>query len=91
VLLIVKVAEPSLRGDRLVKAALHAGFGIAEYWVVGIAGGSILVHTASGEGGYASVRETRRGDAPVPPLLPSLALAVADMVGPPLDSPAPIL
>ncbi len=90
-LLVIEVAESSLRGDRTVKARLYAEFGIAEYWIVDVAGGALIIHLGPSREGYTEVREARRGEVLRPLAFPDLAVAVADILGPPLDSPAPIL
>lgn len=43
--LIVEVAHSSLRRDLNVKAAIYAGGGFAEYWVVDLVARRIVVHT----------------------------------------------
>jgi Uma2 family endonuclease len=43
-LLVIEVADDSLRKDRLVKASLYAAFDIPEYWIVDLAGRRIEVH-----------------------------------------------
>jgi len=43
-LLVIEVADASLRKDRLVKASLYAAFGISEYWIVNLTGRRIEVH-----------------------------------------------
>ena len=44
-LLLVEVAESSLRKDRLVKAAIYAENAAPEYWIVDLSSRSIFVHT----------------------------------------------
>lgn len=36
-LLVIEVADTTLRKDRLVKAPVYAGAGVAEYWIVNVA------------------------------------------------------
>jgi Uma2 family endonuclease len=43
-LLIIEVADTSLRYDRGTKAGLYARFGIPEYWIVNLGEGCIEVH-----------------------------------------------
>jgi len=42
--LVVEVADTSLRDDRTVKAGLYAQAGIAEYWVVDLVGRAVDIH-----------------------------------------------
>jgi Uma2 family endonuclease len=81
VLLLVEVADSSLREDRDVKAAIYAKHGVPELWVVDLAGTRVLVHTNPCPDGYGNVREARAGDRVAPVLLPEAILAVADILG----------
>ena len=61
VLLLVEVAETSLDADRDYKLPLYARNGIAEVWIVDIAGGVVEVNRRPGPTGYSeSVRRSRR-------------------------------
>jgi Uma2 family endonuclease len=63
VILLIEVAETSLKYDRGSKRALYAEAGITEYWVVNVAGGTVEVYTDPGEDEYKLVRKVRRGEA----------------------------
>ena len=82
VMLLIEVADSSLRMDREVKAPLYARHRIPEYWIVDLAGGAVLVHRDPSPEGYRTVREARAGEVLAPVLLPEVALAVADILGP---------
>lgn len=73
VLLVIEVAETSLAYDTGEKAALYAAAGIADYWVVDVAGRVIEVRRDPVAGRYRSLK-THTGDDPLSPL------AVADVV-----------
>jgi Uma2 family endonuclease len=76
VLLLVEVAESSLKYDRGAKRKLYAEAGIAEYWVVNLVKGVVEVYTDPREGKYQSVRTVRRGEMlPLPGGLGSIAVA----------------
>lgn len=79
-LLVIEVAQTSLRVDATVKAALYAEAAIPVYWIVDVARGLVLVHTAPVAGGYQSVVERRPGDILTVPHLPTLAIPVAAIV-----------
>ena len=81
VLLLVEVADSSLRIDREVKGPLYARAGIPEYWIVDLAGRTVLAHRDPGPEGYAAVRETRAGEALAPLRLPAATVAVAEILG----------
>lgn len=65
VLLIIEIADASLRYDTEVKLPLYARHGIAEVWVLDVDGQRLTRHREPGPGGY------ERGDAP------DLATAIA--------------
>jgi Uma2 family endonuclease len=43
-LLVVEVADSSLKQDRLTKAAIYAAASVPEYWIVNIRGQQVEVH-----------------------------------------------
>jgi Uma2 family endonuclease len=55
VLLVVEVADSSLRFDRKVKLPLYARAGIAEVWLADLRARVLEVHRGPGEVGYAEV------------------------------------
>ena len=59
VLLIIEVADSSLRYDREVKLPLYARQGIPEVWIVDLAAQAVVVHRKPENGAYADV--TRHG------------------------------
>lgn len=52
VLLVIEVAETTLAFDVGTKVALYARAGIAEAWVVDVAGGSVRIYRQPGPSGY---------------------------------------
>jgi Uma2 family endonuclease len=71
-LLVVEIASSSLSFDRGRKAALYAGEGIAEYWVIDANKGRAWLHRAPSAEGYGSVVPVTR-DAELRPAAPELA------------------
>ena len=55
VLLVVEIADTSVKFDLTVKARLYARAGIADYWVVDIPARRIIVHRDPRDGQYRSV------------------------------------
>lgn len=45
-LLVVEVADSSLKMDRLTKAMVYAAAGVPEYWIVNVRAGQVEVHRA---------------------------------------------
>ncbi|WP_395145357.1 Uma2 family endonuclease [Armatimonas sp.] len=56
VLLVVEVADATLRTDRTDKAESYARAGIPEYWVVDVKGRRLIVHRQPSDDGYGSVQ-----------------------------------
>lgn len=78
-LLIVEVAESSLRTDRKVKQVIYAENGVPEFWIVDAEHSTVEVFTEPGRGGYQKCVVMRGGDILRPTLLPGVEIAVADM------------
>ena len=75
VLLVVEVAETSLRHDLLRKAPHYAAEGVKEAWVVDL--GTGVLHVARGD----TVFELRAGDSVAPLAFPDLVLEVTAILG----------
>ena len=78
-LLVVEVADATLRFDRGPKRARYARAGVPEVWVVDVAGGTVEVARGplTDEGAYAEIRRLGAGatlDVAGAPGLPPLAL-----------------
>lgn len=56
VVLLIEVADTTLRYDRSVKLPLYAQAGIAEVWLVDVAGGILERHAEPGGGRFAAVQ-----------------------------------
>src|SRR5262249_1133528 len=57
VILIIEMADSSLRFDRKVKTRLYAETGIPEYWVADLNGGCIFAYSERRERSYRVVRQ----------------------------------
>lgn len=62
VLLVVEVADSSLRYDRLVKAPLYAKYGMTEYWIIDCDDDAVEVYRDPGPEGYATFTRASRGE-----------------------------
>jgi Uma2 family endonuclease len=78
-LLIIEVAESSLRRDRRIKATIYAEAGVPEYWIIDLKAMAVEVHTSPADGGYESVVTLRDGDVLRPTQLSGVELAIAEM------------
>lgn len=81
VLLLIEVADTSLAYDREVKLPLYARFGIAEAWLVDLAGEIIERHTEPAEDGYRLVRRVGRRETLGSAVPPGVTLRVDDVLG----------
>ena len=54
VLLLIEVSDSSLAYDRGRKLALYAKFGVAEVWIVDLAGAAVEIYRGPKDGAYAS-------------------------------------
>ncbi len=80
-LLVVEIADSSLRFDLSVKAQLYAQSGISEYWVLDVIGRRVIVHREPTVEGYESVTEWSEGESLSPLALPTSSLAISDLLG----------
>lgn len=74
VLLLVEVADSTLRYDLGVKLPLYARAGIAEVWIVDLHRRVVDVHRAPAEDGYATVETFAAGDTVVLMLAPEITV-----------------
>lgn len=80
VMLLVEVADSSLRYDRVVKLPLYARHGIPEVWIVDLEGRVVEVCREPGAEGYASVVRVSRDGVLEPLGLPGAAIPVAEIL-----------
>ena len=81
VLLVIEVADSSLRDDRAEKIPRYARSGIPEAWLVDVTGGTVTVYTTPGIGGYASEQAFRSGAEIVSTTVAGLRLTVDEIFG----------
>jgi Uma2 family endonuclease len=79
-LLVVEVAEASLRKDLGVKATVYARAGVEEYWVVDLLARTFHRHTDPTPDGYTKVTTVGPGDILRPGAFPDLAVVVDDVL-----------
>lgn len=81
VLLLIEVADTSLRLDRRVKIPLYARVGIRETWLCDLVTSRVEVHRDPTDGRYRSVRALAREETLAPTALPDIHVAVEDLIG----------
>lgn len=74
VLLVIEIAQSSLKFDRGPKLALYARFAIPEVWICDLDGRQLECFTEPLNGTYERSRSLGVGDAAEPALLPGIAL-----------------
>ena len=80
VLLVVEIADSSLRYDVGRKAALYASFGVRELWVIDAVRLTIRVFQAPSADGYGEARDFSSDETVVPLIAPeAFALRLADL------------
>lgn len=80
-LLVIEVAETSLRHDLEEKAAVYSAGGIPEYWVVDAVAETVHVLRSPGPKGYAEHRVASRGERIVPIACPDVSLSIDTLFG----------
>lgn len=79
VLLLVEVADTSLRYDRSTKLRLYAEAAIPEYWVVDCAAETVEVHRDPSAAGYRDVRVVGAGGSVTVGACPDVVLTIAEI------------
>ena len=79
VLLLIEVAETSLRYDRTTKLRLYAEVGVPEYWVIDAAAERIEVYRGPTARGYREAQTLEGASAVSVQAFPEVALPLADI------------
>ncbi len=82
IVLLIEVADSSLRFDREVKVPLYSRAGIDEVWLVDLTGRAVEVYRqAVGAAGYDAPAFLAPGDRVTVPGSPDVALEVGELLG----------
>jgi Uma2 family endonuclease len=81
-LLVVEVADSSLRYDRGEKALLYSISQVDEYWIVDIDNGLVEVRRDRHDGEWRSLQTFHRGDTLAMQAFPDVTIAVAEILPP---------
>ncbi len=81
-LLVIEVAESSLREDLAVKVPLYASAGVPEVWVVDVVRRVVHVHRVPGPNGYDEVTTVAAGERLALALLPDVRLSTDEFLPP---------
>lgn len=80
ILLLIEVADSSLRYDRLVKRPLYARAGIPEVWIVDVGGDAIEVCRRPSPAGYAEMQRVGGGGVVSPEAFPDVVLSLDEIL-----------
>jgi Uma2 family endonuclease len=80
VLLVVEVADATLRYDREVKRPLYACACVTEYWIVDLEEDAVEVYRQPGPAGYGELTMQSRGDRISPAALPDVEVSVDEIL-----------
>ena len=81
VLLIVEVADTTLRYDREIKIPLYARHGIPEVWLIDVDGRTLTVFETPADGRYRNERRVRPSGALAPKALPGVEVDLSRLFG----------
>jgi Uma2 family endonuclease len=81
VLLMIEVADTTLRKDRNLKLPVYAALGIREVWIEDLKHNVILVCRDLADKKYSTPLSFRRGESLSPSAFPELVVAVDDLLG----------
>ena len=81
VLLVIEVADTTMRHDRGVKLPRYARAGVPEVWIVDLQRGHLLVYREPGDDGYRRTQTVRRGASVAPLSLPDQPIDVDAILG----------
>ena len=79
VLLLIEVADSSVRHDRERKATKYAAFGVQEYWVVDLTAEVTWVFGAAAGGSYGEPKPFRFDETLTPVRLPDMAVKLSEL------------
>jgi Uma2 family endonuclease len=78
-LLLVEIADSSIRYDLEVKTRIYSAFGVAELWVIDATKLVTRVHRNPTPTGYRSIRDCQASEELVPTKVPGLKLRIASL------------
>jgi len=80
ILLIIEMADSSLKFERKIKARVYAEMGIPEYWVADLNGACVFCHLDRDGKSYRLVRQFQKDESVAPELLPERRIPVASLL-----------
>ncbi len=81
ILLLIEVADSSIRYDQRVKSKLYGAAGIADYWIINLPARQIEVYREPRPNGYRTVTHYALGETLSPLAFPDVELLVVEVLG----------
>lgn len=78
-LLVIEVADTSLRYDLNTTAPIYAAHGVPEYWVINVGTLTMMMHKNPSARAYGFVQEVAPSDTLVPSLVPAFAVSLGTL------------
>ena len=78
-LLVVEIADSSLKMDTTIKATAYAASGVREYWVINARTRATLIHNNPTADGYTIITEHSAGATLTPHLVPELTIRLSEL------------
>ncbi len=82
VLLLIEVADTTLRLDRRVKIPLYAAVGVSETWLCDLVAERLEAYSRPKGGAYLATRILGRGERVAPAAFGDVVVAIDDLLGP---------
>lgn len=82
ILLVIEVADTSIRYDQRAKSMLYGAAGIADYWIINLPTHQIEVYREPRPDGYRTVTRYAAGETISPLAFADIVLGVSDIIGP---------
>ena len=80
ILLVIEVADTSLKYDRGRKIPLYAQMGIREVWLIDVSGRSVEVFRAPAGSSYTDIATLPAGEQAAPQALPDIQIGIEEIV-----------
>ncbi len=81
-LLVIEIADSSVRDDRLIMAPIYASAGVQQYWIVSLRAGLVEVHTVPTGDGYQRLETRGPGAAITLVAFPDVEILVDELLPP---------
>ena len=81
ILLLIEVADTTVRPDRQIKIPLYASAGVPEVWLINLPRKIVEVYTKPKNGKYQIVRKAGKSETLTPQLITDLNVKVTDIFG----------